>query len=414
MLEGIADRKKFGSWGQSMAAKGVSEKVRERPDFREERGEDGSTIDMEIEDNAPDISDPFDPKEIDIKSRPYLVEQCIKRLQHGEITLTPDFQRNASIWKAGQKSRLIESLLLRIPVPVFYIATDENDNWLVVDGLQRLSTLKEFILDKTLVLRDMEFLKQYEGEGFDGLPRNMQRRLNEAELLMHVIQPGTPRFVTRTIFKRINTGGLPLSAQEIRHALYLGKSTDLLKDLVAEEAYIQTTEGRLRDDRMLGRECALRFMAFHIFTPDSYTKKDMDGFLCRAMEEINGMRPAKIARLREVFITAMERCAVIFGPYAFRKQYEPEGWRYPINKALFETWTYSLASLSADEFDIARRRRKRINAYFISMMNGEYFPPGVANDMNFELSISQETSDPWKVRFRFAVVMGLLRHVVED
>lgn len=92
-----------------MAAKGVSEKVRERPDFREERGEDGSTIDMEIEDNAPDISDPFDPKEIDIKSRPYLVEQCIKRLQHGEITLTPDFQRNASIWKAGQKSRLIES-----------------------------------------------------------------------------------------------------------------------------------------------------------------------------------------------------------------------------------------------------------------------------------------------------------------
>ncbi len=343
-----------------------------------------------------------------------MVEQCIKRIEHKEITLTPDFQRNASIWKIGQKSRLIESFLMRIPVPVFYIATDENDNWLVVDGLQRLSTLKEFILDKTLILRDLEFLKQYERKSFDDLPRNMQRRLNEAELLMHVIQPGTPRNVTRTIFKRINTGGLPLSAQEIRHALYLGRSTTLLKQLVAEDAYREATTGSLRDDRMSSRECALRFLAFYIFKPESYVKKDMDGFLCRAMEAINSMTPGEVRRLKETFVMAMERCAIIFGQNAFRKRYDENGWRYPINKALFETWSYAVSSLSNDHFDIARRRRKRVNSKFISLMNAEYFPPDVSNDMTFEISISQETSDPEKVRFRFAVVKQLLRHAIEE
>ena len=334
-------------------------------EIEEELTSDGlhkSGIEREKDDDNSEISNPFDPNDIAIVTKNPSIDSVIKRIEHKEIELNPDFQRKGGIWQVKGKSRLIESLLLNIPLPVFYVAADKDDNWIVVDGLQRLTTLKEYIQDKTLILKNLEFLTQFEGLKFEELPRNMQRRILETEPVFHIIQPATPKTVTRTIFKRINTSGLPLSAQEIRHALYNGKSTALLKELSECEEFKLATNNSISDDRMADRECVLRYLAFSHHSPEDYKNKDLDGFLSTTMEIFNSMPDDAINSYRQRFKRAMRNCHTVFGIKAFRKQqahndrlFPISYFLFPISKALFEVWSVILGNCSDQDKSSAHR-----------------------------------------------------------
>lgn len=97
--------------------------------------DDESALEVEEEDPDDPITEPFDPEQIRIRTIPVLIQQLTERIAYEEVDLTPDFQRLRGIWDIKRKSRLIESLLLRIPIPVFYVAADDDDNWTVVDGV---------------------------------------------------------------------------------------------------------------------------------------------------------------------------------------------------------------------------------------------------------------------------------------
>lgn len=360
-------------------------KIKILPDEQTEEG---------IEQEKEQINHPFKPEKIRIRTVYPTIDQVVLRLAHNEIILTPGFQRRPDIWKPVDRSRLIESLLLRIPIPVFYVATDENEVWSVVDGLQRISTIRDYIKNE-FPLESLEYLTGLDENCYKDLSRPMQRRISETQLIVNVIEPETPREVMFNIFRRINTGGLKLNGQEIRHALNPGPVLSYLEELAKTKEFLAATDSSISSKRMADEECILRFLAFHIAPWEKYSTYSLDRHLGEAMRKINNMDESKRDRLSADFKKAMRAAHKIFGMYAFRKQYSQHDDRRPINKALFESWSVGLARRSDEEIKILVKNRKKIVRDFISYMNDDY---------DFYAAISASTGDPVKVRKRFQVI----------
>jgi len=390
----------------------------EEHEIKEELAEDGSKIGIESEPED-NILEPFDPNSISIQTTPVAMDTLIRRLKQNSINLAPNFQRS-EVWDDTRRSRLIESLMLNIPLPMFYVAADEDGKWEVVDGLQRLSTIRDFISGdkkgKKLKLKNLEFLgKKCNGKTFDDIENNSAqiRLLNtimETVMSFTVINPGTPEEVKRNIFKRINTGGMPLTPQEIRHALYQGKSSDLLMDLIATPEFKNVMNHNINDTRMGARELVLRFIAFLIF-PIGYYKSDMDKFLSNAMRVVNCMpdmdakkllkifkdestpefKYQSIKEIKEKFILSMSRGKQLFSEHAFRKSLPDSVRKSPINKSLFEAWSNVLCELSEDEFNLLIARKDVLFDIYQQKLN----------DSDFNNSISRHATQTKGVTKRY-------------
>ncbi|MFI7080332.1 DUF262 domain-containing protein [Micromonospora sp. NPDC049903] len=353
---------------------------------------------------------PFDPELIDVITKNTTVDLLLSRVRTRRVDLQPDFQRRAGIWRNQAKSRLIESLLLRIPLPTFYAAETDDEAWAMVDGIQRLTTIVEFVEPEAidaepLRLRDLEYLgKDYDQATFADLPGRLQTRLRETELIVHLIRKGTPEEVKFNIFARINTGGLPLSRQELRHALIPGEGRQILREWADSEAFKAATGNGVRSDRMADREMILRFLAFRLANPWSYTEDDFDAFLRSSMRALNELSAEEVDELWEQFERALHGAYEIFGEYAFRKVDRKGGSRrMPINKALFESVAVSLADLSESEIAVLVRRYRRVEKKFLELMS----------DVDFQAAISQGTGDPAKIRFRFDAIRRLFASAAE-
>ncbi|MCY4026803.1 MAG: DUF262 domain-containing protein [Acidobacteria bacterium] len=360
--------------------------------------EPDSGVDEERDDPELPVEHPFDPSKIKVRTIPILVDQLVERIRHREIDLAPDFQRMRGIWKPVNKSRLIESLLLRIPIPVFYVAADADDNWEVVDGVQRMSTMCDYVSGE-FPLTGLEYRVEFNGRRFEQLPRVMQRRIRETQLVVNVIEPGTPPEVMFNIFSRINTGGMKLNAQEIRHALHPGPVRDFLKTLAGSEAFLAATNRSIKPDRMIDRECVLRFLAFHIEQWEQYRSRSLDGYLAGIMKRINAMTPGERNSLAADFEKAMRAAQRIFGGKAFRNVSNE---RARINKSLFEAWGVQLARCSPHDIERLAGQRGKVLTRF----------KAVLRDPEFDKAISQATAMPQRIRKRFTAVRDLVQEFV--
>ena len=325
----------------------------------EELTDDGTGAGVEREDlSSDDIQEPFDPDQVEVTTRTMTVDLLLSRLRSGALNLQPDFQRKAGIWNTVKRSRLIESLLLRIPLPSFYVSQTENEDWEVVDGVQRLTAISRFVpsndaqpAGESLALTGLQYLREFDGKRFSDLPPRLARRIRETEFTFHVILSSTPDVVRFNIFARLNTGGMPLSPQELRHALVPGQARDVLREWASSDSFRRATDYSIKSDRMADREMVLRYIAFSRMTsPEEYSRRDEFGeFLMEAMQSINDMSPGSEEDARTTFESAMDVAYRIFGDDAFRKRYSAEDYRNPINRALFETVAVNLAKLSAQQ-----------------------------------------------------------------
>ncbi len=353
----------------------------------------------------------YDPEKINIATREPTIEQLLRRIDEKALDLAPDFQRQANIWTLEAKSKLIESILIRIPLPAFYIDGTNEDEWLVVDGLQRLSALKQFIVDKDetnetdtrLKLTGLEYLKDLENKTYDELERRYQRRILETQVTVYLIEKGTPLEVKYNIFKRINTGGVALSNQELRHALNPGSATKFLAKLASFPEFkllVELNSDKL--NRMDDREFVLGFISFYLISYKNYPsgKGARDSFFSKALVKINSLSQKEITELEEAFKKAMIAAFDIFQNNAFRKISKKNKRKFPINKSLFEVWSVAFGKLDKQDIQILIDKKQALINTFIKYVD---------NDAEFLSSISQAAS---KIECRFETVDKIIQEVL--
>jgi hypothetical protein len=296
-------------------------------------------VETEVEDIQGPPPRPYDVSKLKVERRTLSVFQALRKIEKLEIVLEPDFQR-AFVWDETRQSRLIESLLIRIPLPAFYIDATDSARWAVVDGLQRLTTLYRFCRVPGFNLRGLEFLTELNGENFQGLPPKYKVLIeDDTSLDFNNLLPETPPRAKFTIFSRVNTGGMQLNAQEIRHALLQGRITATLRELAASDRFLKATDRAIDSKRMADRELILRTLAFAHFGTENYLFfDDLDSFLIDSMEKFNlASLGIDLDQLGERFLVSVELVKVAMGRFAFRKYGPPGTRRGPINKAIFES-----------------------------------------------------------------------------
>jgi hypothetical protein len=315
------------------------------------------------------ITHPFNPNEIEIDTPPYTIGYLVDRLNHKEINMNTEFQRENNLWTPEKQSRLIESILLGLPLPAFYFDTS-NPQWDIIDGLQRCCSIENFCINKKLKLVGLEFLKEkdgkpyLEGKGFDELDRTLQRSIITKPITVNLIKKADKK-IRFILFKRLNTGGLELKDAEIRNAVFQGEAADIIKQLAKLSEFIDATGGKIPTKRMEDRDFVSRFIAFYLKDFTEY-QPGLDAFINSIMETLIISNKEK---LEADFKSALKLAVDVFGNDAFRKRTKLNQRGRPINKAYFEVITVTFSKLSDIEKKQVLANKDLLKENLITLMN---------------------------------------------
>ncbi|TGE76035.1 hypothetical protein C7Y70_20050 [Pseudoalteromonas sp. KS88] len=268
------------------------------------------------------MSQEMENKTLNLYPIDYPFETLVTRItaKVPKTILNPEFQRKYKWDKEGwgRASKFIESCLMRIPIPSCYFAEDENRKQLVIDGVQRLTTITKFFNDE-FALEGMTTFKELEGKKFSELG-DLQAELESTTIRCIVLRKENPKKLIREIFARLNQGSVELSPQEIRHAIYPGSLDDLLFELsknpIIKEFSLVENSKKVKDSRE-DEEQVLRFLAFEKnIELESYNNKLHD-FLDEFMERNAEAPQDRINDLRTSFESALGKCEIVFGDDIF-------------------------------------------------------------------------------------------------
>lgn len=351
--------------------------------------------DDEFDTASENIVSPFDPKDIDIAIEQNSLSTIISMIDDKAIDMNTEFQRSGNLWSKSVMSRLIESILLRLPLPVFYFDASDDNKWLIVDGLQRLSTFKRFMIDQDLALQGLEILTDLNGKTYEQLSHILKRKMARYQVTTYLIKPGTPKIVKYDIFRRINTGGLTLTPQEIRHSLNQEQAY-YLKELVEDPHFTKII--RLDDRRMQARELILRYLAFSMTPYQQYKGPNFTVFLDDAMEKLADLRPAQREQFKNNLWKALRVCDELFEEHIFSKSILDGTKRQ--NGALFEVWTVLIGALN----DIDKIRLLLAKSPLI-----DEFKSLLKTDDDFLKSVSRSTLSKNLVIKRFETIKSLIK-----
>ena len=316
--------------------------------------EDYNTVDINIEaeekeqdentDNYPNLS-------IKIEQAQYSIFELKRKYDKDRICIDPDFQRNL-VWTNKQKSELIESVIMQIPLPLIYLAENEDGKLVVVDGRQRLTTFFQF-LDNEFRLNDLKILPEINGMNFNELEEShLYSRyvtiIEDTQLVVQIIKYPTKDRVRFDIFDRVNRGGTPLNKQEMRNALYQGNATKLLDELSKMKSFKDATGGAISPKHMKDKYVILRALCFYLLWRGNILDKnkkrmeyrsDMEELLGAGMNLFNKMDLNSIFLLKQLFDRTMTRAYQCLGKDGFRIPSNGKI-RRPISMTLFETLFY--------------------------------------------------------------------------
>ena len=331
-----------------------------------------------------------------IRNETRTVHDVLRRIERGAFVMDPDFQRDF-IWDPDKQSKLIESVVMRIPLPVFYLAEDDQEGLVVVDGLQRLATFQRFV-NNELQLR-LEDRPELNRKTFEDLPSKLKNRVEDCNLILYVIDAKVPEQARLDIFDRVNSG-VPLSRQQMRNCLYTGDATRFLRDESRTEAFLEATGHSLLTSTrghglMRDREFVNRFCAFQLLGLEKYG--EMDKFLADSLREMNA-RSEILPALSSQFRTTLDNNFFLFGRHAFRKHEPGQAKRSGLNVSLWDVMSTGFSRYSPD---VVQENANVAREAFYRLMGNEEFVD----------AITQGTHSINQVRRRFTMAGEMFKEV---
>ncbi|MBD0417151.1 DUF262 domain-containing protein [Oryzicola mucosus] len=360
-----------------------------------------------IEDNVEEpegVEDPFEAgwgdyplDAVFVRTEPRTVGDVVDRIDRQRYILDPDFQRDF-VWQVPKQSKLIESCIMRIPLPVFYVAEAPDGRIIVVDGLQRLTTFYRFMRNQFrltgLGSSNLDATHPLDGKLFKDLSITLQERVSDTPLTMYILDAKAPERARLDIFERVNSGE-PLTRQQMRNALYNGTATTWLKEAAVSPIFRNATGRSLNARTMRDREAINRFCAFKLLTPNAY-RGDMDTFLAQGLTALASRSDVERDELRKQFDSAMTLNAALFGEHAFRKSLAngPSATRSVINISLFEVCAVSMSGLGP----LNEKQTSHLREAIIALLN----------QASFTNAITYSTNSTAQVRKRFGTMDGVV------
>lgn len=329
-------------------------------------------------DEADDMQDemPYNVQDIRVDQKMITIYQIEHLIKSEMLNLSPEYQRNL-VWDEKRKSALIESLLLRIPIPAFYLDEGADGIKSVIDGMQRLSTIHEFLNDE-FALKNMQYLGRCEGMTFNQLDIKFRSRIEETMLAVNILDERCPQMVKFDVFRRVNTGGVPLNPQEIRNIMASPDTRALLKEMVNSKEFCEATKYKVKDVRMGAQELCVRYLAilfsydweYRVFKQYLGLLKMMDAVILI----LNKMTIEEREQILVDFRRVMFQSKLILGENSFMKSGNPK-----INKSLFTSWAVALNFLNLDNFKLEKNAEKIRKMYKEQLAEGNAFYDAVTS-----------------------------------
>lgn len=329
------------------------------------------------------------------------IESLLGKYQRGRLNIQPEYQRQF-VWDKVKSSKLIESALLDIPLPVVYLSEEKDGKENVIDGQQRLTSFFSFIIGKLpdssdFKLSGLKVFTELNGKKYNELSDELQDKIRYYKLRTIKFKKESDGDLQFEIFARLNTGSVPLNDQELRNCVYRGNFNMLLKELSEDADFRYLLGLTVADKRMKDRELVLRFASFHFGTYLNY-KAPIKEFLNHTMEKYKDISISDEQALRLAFKNTVQIIKTLLDKNAFKRFYRGDEknkngkWEnQKFNVSLFDILMYSFAR---EDKNFVHRNLDRIREALIDLMT---------TDQVFIDSIELSTSSVKAVTNRFDI-----------
>lgn len=312
---------------------------------------------LELEDDFSEVKRDkpgYGPNDIYVENKPFSISMIMDLINYGDLEVAPNFQRNF-VWDRTRQSKLIESILLGLPLPSIYLSQYSDGKLTIVDGLQRIRTIQSFMNDE-LELCNMEYFEECNGKKYSQvkeiLPLLLLRKFRQTQIMCFVIDYRSPDALKFDLFRRLNTGGKTLNDQEIRNCLSRPHLQGLLKKMILTDEFILATSRSLNDKRMAAQEMALRFIYFYEqYTEDNPVGEyngEMRDSLDNYIDKLNKLSERELNKYVDLFKKSMQMAFCLFGKNTFRKVSLKNNQKNPVNKPLM----LAISVLLAKYYDV--------------------------------------------------------------
>lgn len=337
-----------------------------------------------------------------VRTETRTVQEVVRRIEAGRYQLDPDFQREF-VWPVDKQSRLIESCVMRIPLPVFYVAEAMDGRIAVVDGLQRLTTFSRFLSGEfklSLKANEDQPAHPLDGRRYPDLPLALQERIQDTQLTLYILDAKAPERAKLDIFERVNSG-VSLTRQQMRNCLFNGPATQWLKKASNNPQFLNASGRSLDSKSMRDREAINRFCGFYLIGEGQYAGGDMDAFLAHTLEKME-KGSVDLDQLYLSFEHSMKANRYLFKEHSFRKSLarrQEHAARTVLNIALFDVCSVLFADI--DE-DIVTDNADALRETFANLIEDE----------NFSHAITYSTNSTRQVKKRFEMARAAIAEIL--